>query len=411
LIQISLSEWEDISKIEEYQENPFLPIFEITEESKNYVEIIDISQEGIKVKAKNFVGFIPLDDNYLLVVSPKVAVEDFLYMLFRAQGKKAKLRDFERVIKTGRERGIEYPNMFHFLLYVLLHELEKIRTAGFLKRSIPKIENRKSVKGKILVKETILKNHALGKKNEVWCSYYDLSKNIPENLAIKFTLSEVFKSDQLPNNAIPTFFERYRDFASIALSHPKNFLEKVEDNMEQNKIPVTRQYYFDILNLCIFFITHSKLEYKSGKEVKLKAFVIDMNEVFEEYVRRTLIDELPEEIRTMRIQKPLFDNKSIFVDPDYIFLKNGEVVCVGDAKYKEAPTTDDFYQLLAYLDTYDVRRGILIYPQFEGAPEEEEFTQQEKAIWVHRLNLAKLKDAEEKLISFISEVINEREIS
>ena len=181
--------------------------------------------------------------------------------------------------------------------------------------------------------------------------------------------------------------------------------------MEQNKIPVTRQYYFDILNLCIFFITHSKLEYKSGKEVKLKAFVIDMNEVFEEYVRQTLIDELPEEIRTMRIQKPLFDNKSIFVDPDYIFLKNGEVVCVGDAKYKEAPTTDDFYQLLAYLDTYDVRRGILIYPQFEGAPEEEEFTQQEKAIWVHRLNLAKLKDAEEKLISFISEVINEREVS
>lgn len=409
--QINLNEWEDISKVEEYRDDPFLPIFEITEESKNYVDIIDISQKGIKVKAKNFVGFIPLDENYLLVVSPKVAVEDFLYMLFRAQGKKAKLRDFDRVIKTGREKGREYPNMFHFLLYVLLHELEKIRTLGFLKRSVPKIENRKSVKGKILVKETILKNHALGKKNEVWCSYYDLSKDIPENMAIKFTLSAVFKSDLIPNNAIPTFFDRYRDFASIALSHPKNFLDEVEDNLDQNKIPTTRQYYFDILNLCIFFITHSKLEYKSGKEVKVKAFVIDMNDVFEEYVRETLIDELPEEIRIKKKKERLFDNKEIKVDPDYRFLKNGEVVCVGDAKYKEAPATDDFYQLLAYLDVYDVKSGVLVYPQFGDSPEEEKFTQREKVIWIYRLNLAKLKEAEEKLSSFIAGVINEREIS
>lgn len=409
MIQVNLKEWEDLANLEEYREHPFIPVFEIINRSKEYIEIKDTSRDGIRIKAKNFVGFIPLDDNYLLVVSPKVPVEDFLYMLFRAQGKRTEPKDFERIVKTGRERGLEYPNVFHFLLYVLVQELEKIRTVGFLRRSIPKIENRKSVKGKILVKETILKNHTLGKKNEVWCSYYELSKNIPENIAIKFTLWLLLNISETPRIAVTEFFERYRYFFEITLPSTMNFLERVEDILDKNKIPTSRQYYTDILNICIFFITHSKLEYRSGKEIRLRAFVIDMNAIFEEYIRWVLTSSLSKKITIKKVKKPLFDNKSssdFLVDPDYVFMANNNLICIADAKYKQNPSTDDFYQILTYLDVFDLKKGILIYPKFGNESETAKFIRAEKEIWIYRMNLEELKHSEEKLLSFMEAVIN-----
>jgi 5-methylcytosine-specific restriction endonuclease McrBC regulatory subunit McrC len=411
LIQINLKEWEDIGALEEFKEQPFIPVFEINKESKEYIEIKDTSKGGVRIKAKNFVGFIPLEDNYLLIVSPKVPVEDFLYILFRAQGKRIQPKDFERIVKTGRERGLEHLNTFHFLLYVLLQELEKIRTVGFLKRSNLRIENRKSIKGKILIKDTILKNHVVGRKDEIMCSYYDLSKNIPENVAIKFTLWLLLNLPEMPRSAIGEFFERYRYFYDISLPVDIDFLDKVEEIVGRNKIPISRQYYTDILNLCVFFITHSKLEYKAGKEVKLRAFVIDMNTVFEEYIRVVLKDGISDNITIKKTSKLLFDNRTsseFRIDPDYVFVVNDSSICIADAKYKEKPSIDDFYQILAYLDVFNLKTGILIYPLFENESEIEKFSRGEKEIWIYRMNLEKLKDSEERLISFIEGRVNER---
>ncbi len=409
MIQINLKEWEDIGDIDAYKENPFIPISDIIDESKEFIEIKDVSSRGIRFKAKNFVGFIPLDENYLLIVNPKVTVEDFLYILFRAQGKKVKPKDFERVVSTGREKGLEYPNIFHFLLYVLLQELEKVKTAGFLKRSIPKIENRRSIKGKILVKETLLKNYALGKRNEIWSSYYDISKKIPENIAIKFTLWLLLNMSDMPHSVVTEFFERYRYFSEIALPSTIDFLEEIEDIIEKNRIPTSRQYYMDILNLFVFFITHSKLEYQSGKNIKLRAFVIDMNATFEEYIRCVLKDGLSKEIMIKKESKYLFDDKlnEFPIDPDYPILVNKNYVCIADAKYKQKPPKDDFYQILAYLDVFGLKKGILIYPQFEIENETEIRIRGEKRIWIYRMNLKNLKDSEKRLLDFIERTVHE----
>lgn len=408
MIKINLKEWEDIGELQDFRDNPFIPIFDLEDKSKDYVEITDTSKMGIRIKAKNYVGFIPLNDEYLLIVNPKAKVEDFLYMLSRAKGKRTRLKNFERIVETGRKAGLEYPNIFDFLLYVLLQELEKIRTLGFLKRSIPRIEERKNIKGKILVKETILKSLALGKKTQVWCSYYDLSKNIPENMAIKFTLWLLLTLQETPQAAVDEFFNRYRYFANVdSISRPEDILNEVEDRILGNKISSKKEYYLDILNLCIFFITHSKLEYATEKKVKLRAFIIDMNTVFEEYVRHTLEDMLYPELRIDKVLKPLFNNRSdFFTDPDYLISRDNRVICIGDAKYKEKPSSDDFYQILTYLDVYHTDKGILIYPHFGDKPKEEVFIKDGRKIWICRLNLVNLREAEKDIGSFVRDVIN-----
>jgi len=408
LIKINLKEWEDIGVLQEFRENPFIPIFNLEDKSKDYIEIIDTSKSGIRIKAKNYVGFIPLNEEYLLIVNPKAKVEDFLYMLFKSKGKRTKLKDFERIVETGRKVGLEYPNIFDFLLYVLLQELEKIRTLGFLKRSVPKIEVRKNIKGKIIVKDTILKSLALGRKTQIFCSYYDLSKNIPENMAIKFTLWLLLNLQETPKAAIDEFFDRYRYFVNVdSISRPGDILDEVEDRIGKNRIPSARQYYLDILNLCIFFITHSKLEYVTEKKVKLRAFIIDMNTVFEEYVRHTLKDIVYPEFKIDKGLKPLFDNRNdLLTDPDYLISKDNQIICIGDAKYKEKPSSDDFYQILTYLDVYNSDKGILIYPYFGDEPKEEVFIKDRRKIWIYRLNLVNLREAEKDVGSFVRDVIN-----
>lgn len=406
--RINLKEWEDIGELQDFKDNPFIPVFDLEDRSKEYIEITDTSKTGIRIKAKNYVGFIPLNEEYLLTVNPKARVEDFLYMLFRAKGRRTKLRDFERIVESGRRRGFEYPNIFDFLLYVLLQELEKIRSFGFLKRSIPRIEERKNIKGKILIKETILKSLASGRRNWIWCSYHDLSKNIPENMTIKFALWLLLNLQGTPEGAIDEFFDRYRYFANVDnISRPEEILDEVESRIGEDKIPPTRQYYLDILNLCIFFITHSTLEYLPEKRVKLRAFVIDMNTVFEEYIRSTLKDALYPDLAINKVSKPLFDNSNEFYsEPDYLILRDDQIVCIGDAKYKEKPSLDDFYQILTYLDVYNSNKGILIYPQFGDELKEEVFIKGHRKIEIYRVDLTNLREVEKEIGFFLKNILN-----
>ncbi len=76
-------------------------------------------------------------------------------------------------------------------------------------------------------------------------------------------------------------------------------------------------------------------------------------------------------------------------------------VCLADAKYKEKPSSSDFYQLLAYLDVYNLKRGILIYPLFDNQPQTEVFFRGDKEVWIYRMNLEHIVESETQLASFI----------
>jgi len=197
-------------------------------------------------------------------------------------------------------------------------------------------------------------------------------------------------------------------FASIPLIKRPDFLEDIEETLYKGKLPPSRSYYYDILNLCLFFITHSTLEYKSAKEVKVKAFVVDMNKVFEEYIRHILEEALYPDVRVRKESSrhvPLFDNREAseyWTEPDLVFEKGKSPLLVGDTKYKEKPEDGDFYQMLTYLDLYGTKRGLLIYPRFERQElKQDEFTRGDKRIWVYRVDMDNIKFAEDETVSFV----------
>jgi len=401
-LRIDLKEWQDISELPEFRDNPFLPIRRISPEVRQFIDISDVSPSGVRIKAKNYVGILPLSEEIILTVNPKAPIEDFLYMLYKAQGKKVSIKELKEMVHTGRKYAKrEYPNIFHFLIYVLLVELAKIRSFGFLKTPKFNVQNR-VIKGKLLVKETT-NSWLKGNRPTVVCGNFEMSKENPENKAIKFTLWMLLSlySQSLGREIKNDFFEKYRWFEDIPLGQGVEFIKDVEEAVTYKTLPRSRSYYYDILNLCMFFIAHSTLEYKSAKEVRVKSFVVDMNRVFEEYIYNILREKLSDPYKVKRHQKqPLFDNTPKYeIEPDYLILEDGKVKVVVDAKYKKEPTTDDFYQVLVYADRYNVADTMLIYPSWSGGTFIESFTFKEKRVNVFYYDMLNVEKSEIDLIT------------
>lgn len=404
-LRIDLKEWQDIGELPEFRGNPFLPIRSIPPEVRQFIDISDISPSGVRIKAKNYVGILPLSEEIILTVNPKAPIEDFLYILYKAQGRKVSVEELKKMVHAGRRYAREYPNIFHFLIYVLLVELEKIRSFGFLKTSKFNVQN-KVIKGKLLVKETI-NSWLKGNRSTVVCGSFEMSKENLENKAIKFTLWMLLSlySQSLGKEIRNNFFEKYRWFEGIPLGQGVEFINDVEEAITYKTLPSSRSYYYDILNLCMFFVTHSTLEYKLAKEIKVKSFVVDMNKVFEEYVYNILREKLNDPYKVKRHQKqPLFDNTLKYnIEPDYLILKNGKVKVIADAKYKNEPTTDDFYQVLVYADRYNVTNTLLIYPSWSGETHTESFTFKGKQVNVVYHNMLNVEKSEADLVAIIME--------
>ncbi len=80
-MRIDLKEWQDIGELPEFRDNPFLPLKSIPSSIRPFVDITDVSPAGVRIKAKNYVGILPVSEDILITINPKAPIEDFLYIL------------------------------------------------------------------------------------------------------------------------------------------------------------------------------------------------------------------------------------------------------------------------------------------------------------------------------------------
>jgi 5-methylcytosine-specific restriction enzyme subunit McrC len=105
--------------------------------------------------------------------------------------------------------------------------------------------------------------------------------------------------------------------------------------------------------------------------VRARGFLIDMNRVFEEFVRVALREALTEPASRFGKGMLYFDEaKKTKLEPDLMWTPNGAPAFVGDVKYKRILADNmpnaDLYQMLAYVVAADLQNGLLIYPKGEA---------------------------------------------
>lgn len=152
-------------------------------------------------------------------------------------------------------------------------------------------------------------------------------------------------------------------------------------NYDADRLPVfhwTRlnQHYRSAVELALLILRSTSVEISEGSTTGT-GFVIDMNWVFEEFVRTALREELALTPSAFppgsKAARPLDEAGRVYLEPDLSWWISGKCVFVGDAKYKGGGlrgTSHDLYQLLAYTIALDLPGGLLVYAAGEAEPVE-----------------------------------------
>ena len=330
-----------------------------------YVETYPTVNQGeymISTKNRQYIGYIVLPENNVILIKPKIDNARILLMLSYAL-KELKLTDKE----------ISFPEIKEFheiLIKIFSKRLEDLLQFGVLKSYTEIEENLPYVKGRILLTQQLRHNMIL--KHRTYCRYPELTQDILENQIIKFTLYHVIKNFTINEELRKSLIRLYRTFEFVSMKpiNPRSFA-----NLQFNRL---NEYYKPILTICKILLQNSSINPEGLRTEHLNAlrtkesfaFLIDMNKLFETFVREYLRQNLEQlGLEVNKGHEYLCYDNEIELEPDIVITKNGKTVLIIDTKYKilddeNKISREDISQMLAYCHAYNIKTGLLLYPKF-----------------------------------------------
>jgi len=367
---------------------------EINPDAQKFLEIHPIDSRSQKLCMKGYVGAINLTKNCTLYSYPKVGIGNVLRM-YDYSKRKFQVKDQMLVFK-------EETNFLDLLSRIFIEEVEEICRTAYRRFYAPRVENLLTLKGKVLVTETLLKNYT---QPHVSCEYLDFTDDIIENRVLKYATFLQLKAFT-------------GDFRKKALYRKMRYLYSFFDSvkLEMFNIDDVENIYYDRLNykyikahyISKFFIEYLYIKHGLGGS-NFYSFMINMEKLFEDFIRN-IIKIYNNNFKTSKGINYLDKNrKYIKLYPDIIMKRKGKIEIILDCKYKKVrkipedmnidiakPFPSDIYQMLSYLIAYNCLNGILIYPK--GECEDIEIPIQveskEYVIKIKQIDLTKLEESQ-----------------
>jgi 5-methylcytosine-specific restriction enzyme subunit McrC len=351
------------------------------------IEVTATGQPGVyRIAAHQHVGRISLPGGGMLVIRPKVGVTNLFYML----SAEPRLARFEQPPADLAPN----PEIFSFVLAMLVQRVEHLLSAGLLQGYVPREEDLPFVRGRIVLAAQLRRHGEL--KDRHVCAYAAFTPDTPENQVIAATLRAL---PALLQPAGETALAR-RARALLARVAEVSPLSRAEALALLPRISIHRlnASYAPVLGLCRLALHHLTLAEQAGPH-PFASFLVDMPRLFESFVTARLRTGLaPAGLRVVAQRHDYLDEaRRVGIRPDVLVYPTGSPAptLVLDAKYRRLPAgaehdlSRDLYQVSAYLDRYQLRRGVLVYPQFEAAEQTElRLRGTPKQLHVATLNLA-----------------------
>ncbi len=328
-----------------------------------------------KIKLKQFVGTVQFGDNYLEIL-PKIYSTDTI-----TEGRKTltKLLSVHigidpRIIRNSNINFQTTTFLDIFILFFAL-EIEKLFQKGLKKKYKRVRENKKVLKGRLILPKQLRKN--IFRQDRFFVEYEEYSIDIPENILIKTALS--FVSRKASNSQIRRKIRNLLfalDEISISYNIPA-LLQRIH-------LDRTMSYYNQAINFARVFLSDSSytIVNENQREEEINALLFDMNRLFESYVAYILKEKYNLSIQTQKRGTYLAKDHigDIFeLKPD-IFLELPDKILILDTKWKKINqnnrqnnygiSSSDMYQMLAYVVRFSQEYGkeveiYLIYPKYE----------------------------------------------
>ena len=322
------------------------------------------------------VGALDIGD-ISVAIRPKLDIGRVLFLASYALGE-FKLRDLQHFQYPKQEKLVEA------LVRMFADAARRAFSRGLLHGYRTEEEALHTVRGRIRFADQIRRRFAIPVPVEV--RYDDFTEDILPNRLVK-AATHAFGGMRLREPGSRRKLARARaTLDNVAL---------VE--FPPNEVPVVtfdrlNEHYRGVVGLSRLILRHSTVETGRGP-IRASGFLMDMNRVFEEFVRRSLGEALRLTGREFRTHQslPLDVAGNVEMEPDLSWWRDGTCVFVGDAKYKRLKThapNADLYQLLAYTTALDLPGGILIYAKGERDPAIHQVRNAGKRLEVFALDLA-----------------------
>ena len=324
--------------------------------------------DRFKVTPKQYIGSVDFDGGFKLNVIPKIFQHDkdknkkTAAVIHFANGLKSEdiMNDLNNYYENDMEPLLE--DLQHLQL---VRDTEYLLRRGLLRSYVVHMENMTSLRGKLLLQCQMLNDATQNPK--FFCEYDELEYDNTENRTILQALTVVRRAKR-QNVAIDAQQRKWRDEIKIRANRSaERFLEVVqkEEVSRPERLRLmqshTRQnyYYKNVLEVSNQIIDSMGISdiYRGGA-THVMAFHIDMDKIYEKFVRR-LFEEYyvhPKQVRRKKGRDAWktaeFKDKKMY--PDIVIEDDGDKVkYVIDAKHKPDIQVGDLYQLGFYMHEYD----------------------------------------------------------
>lgn len=292
-----------------------------------------------------------------VAIEPKLPIGRVLYLAAYAMGV-----DF----REERFDYVKQPTLVEALVPALTHAARRAFARGLLHGYRTEEEALHTVRGRIRVADQIRRRFGVPLPVEI--RYDDFTDDVLANRLVKAA------ADRLGQLRIRSAQSRL-DLAWVAATLDNvSLVEFPPTTVPEVKFDRLNEHYREVVTLARLILRHTSFEAARGA-VRANGFLMDMNDVFQEFVTRALREELRLSERAFRSDRRLppihLDTAGqVRLKPDLSWWNGPTCTFVGDAKYKRIKHAHvpnaDLYQLLAYTTALDLPGGLLIYAEGEA---------------------------------------------
>ena len=400
-------------------------------------EFFKITKDAIV--PQNFVGTIPLDDIQIEILPKIPLVENnieaekirFLEIL-------QSIDYFKEKIFSNSKIEIIDTSILELFIHLFIEEVEKIIKKGLIYRYVDKNENFNVFKGKLDINNHIKYNFS--HKEKFFMKFDEFSVDSLENITIKLTIQKLKKiSVNLKNKENLNKIGHYFENVSILDGSIENLKYLTFDRMND--------YYKNAIQWAKIFLNNQSSSIFSTNNGEIPSILFPMETIFENYIANKLVNIIQEKsynqlaikvqdnscsiFSSISLNNVKIDNNILRIRPDIVIKnKDAKEIFILDTKWKILNklddkfkiSTEDVYQMLAYVKTYSDRnknkyickKAYLIYPA-TNMNQSTFFTKDDKLIFntddfelnIQFVDLSSEEGTEKSLINILNNFMKE----
>lgn len=335
------------------------------EEVQHFIQFLHKNKE---LKSNKFVGVIHFE-NQTINLLPKI-----FYKGTEASSNEVKLINAHILWWLSYCRKLRFPNylsglnsqqsdFFEILIYLFSKYTKELLNSAIYQKYI-EIENELSfVKGSINFSEYLNQNLARGRNHKVNCRYDSFEMDNPFNQCVKSVtrlLLTATKDQQNKRNLNDILF-LLDEVSDVTISSEE--CKRIQFNPMFTDFETVRDY-------CVLFLENS-VSFNYKNDLKLFAFLLPMEYVFEDFIFGFIDKELEEVKAKSQKQKYLDELGHFTMKPDLLLKVNGKRI-IADTKYKmvydltndnkKGVSQNDLYQMVSYAIRFKVTNIKVLYP-------------------------------------------------